>query len=361
MRLVPTLAYQLAQSLSGLRPLIEDQVTQDPAIFKKSPMMQLEHLILRPISRLLPNLRNALTLRNDNKPFGPCLIVIDALDECGGLHSRDNQIIAQKRVLEVLQELAEHHHKVYPFRILILSRTEQHLRRCFLDPGLQRVSSEILLDDSQLPDNDIVFYTAHEFMLITEKHPDRHSLPKHWPGREIIGWIARNASGQFIYAVTVMRFIRSPRHRPVERLQAILDQAQYRTESLSPLARLDDMYRQILSYSPNMQMTKRILAFQLIQELKASHSKALMTLEGVERGLDISPGSIRHALGDLEPLLFIHGISDTSSKFDIHFHHASFVDFLTNSYRSHEWYTDLAIFAQEFLHISLKALDDCEG
>ena len=106
----------------------------------------------------------------------------------------------------------------YPLRFLITSRPEAHIAEVFN------------------PDRDLQAITVHKYNPSND--PDADSLKKNlWKYAEftvlggtylIPGWIEKLTSlverscGHFIYASTVMRYIRSFKHRPGDRLEVIL-------------------------------------------------------------------------------------------------------------------------------------------
>jgi hypothetical protein len=69
---------------------------------------------------------------------------------------------------------------------------------------------------------DIRNFLEKEFVDICRVHRLGKRLPDTWPGRTAITSIVERSSGHFIYASTVIRYIRSPKHRPDDRLEVIL-------------------------------------------------------------------------------------------------------------------------------------------
>jgi len=96
------------------------------------------------------------------------------------------------------------------------------------------------LDDSYNPDQDIRKFLVDKFSDIRRLHPFRAYLPESWPTREVIDKLVTKASGQFIYASTVDRFIGSIRHNPSERLDILLGNLD--AGSLKPFEQLDSLY-----------------------------------------------------------------------------------------------------------------------
>jgi hypothetical protein len=104
----------------------------------------------------------------------------------------------------------------------------------------------ISLDDRYNPDADIALFLTAKFSQIRLRYQD---IPQLWPGDSVIQQLVRNASGQFIYAVTVIRFVETPTRRPQDQLDLVL-KLRF-TISSQPLEMLDDLYAQVIKSSPN--------------------------------------------------------------------------------------------------------------
>ena len=90
---------------------------------------------------------------------------------------------------------------------------------------MQSACSVIALDDTFEPDVDIRKFLVDKFNEILRKHPLRAQLRKliiKWPTPEAIDQLVSRASGQFVYASTVIKFVSSFRANPAERLEIVL-------------------------------------------------------------------------------------------------------------------------------------------
>ncbi|KAF9559629.1 hypothetical protein CPC08DRAFT_597855, partial [Agrocybe pediades] len=143
----------------------------------------------------------------------PRLVVIDGLDECSA------NIDSQRDLLFTLQEVTS---STSLIRFLVCSRPESHLNSAFSSPRMATISYKIFLDDDYSAREDIALYLEDKFREIKEGHVFKHKLPTTWPSPDIIWDLANKSSGQFIYASTVIRYVESPKHRPNQRLDAIL-------------------------------------------------------------------------------------------------------------------------------------------
>ncbi|KAJ2917529.1 hypothetical protein MD484_g2863, partial [Candolleomyces efflorescens] len=343
---VTTIAHQLARYHPDLRVKIAKAIEMDSDIFDKGLQTQMEALILGPLqeitrrpSRSPPNLRGA--------------IIIDGLDECEAdpstarrphgqrrsrprpapRYRRDDE--DQREILEVLR--AASLHPSFPFRIIIASRPEPVFREFFdHEDNAASFSPKLNLHEEYNADADIALFLTAQFNLLRR----RYNLPRSWPPRGTISALVGNASGQFIYAATVIRFL-DTRHQepPKVLLDAILQTGAARKMSSNPLEQLDALYVHILNSSPNPPLSIRWI--HGIDHLNA------MSYEGVDFGAfnmellfqeDPESNEAEHLLGNLHSLIRIppHNHRDSTAKYD--FYHKSLIDFLADPKRSGELY-----------------------
>ncbi|KDR71898.1 hypothetical protein GALMADRAFT_28434, partial [Galerina marginata CBS 339.88] len=183
--LFSTLAYQIATNLPGMRALINDAMKIDQTLPTKSMDVQLKSLIVDPL---------ALSSYFLHQPT----IIIDGLDEC-----RDS--FTQRHILSLISNAITDSR--VPLRFLIVSRPESWISDCFNKAPLFRLTKRISVGESLDTYNDIRKYLKDGFAKIYSEHLDIMSgvaLP--WPSEEIINYFVKHASGQFIYASTVLKF-----------------------------------------------------------------------------------------------------------------------------------------------------------
>ena len=91
-RLVNTLTYQIAEAIPELRPYVARVIEAEPSVLDHSIEEQTQQLLLEPLRQL----------KADYPGFSvrPHIIIIDALDECGGLNDQIRVITTLARVLE---------------------------------------------------------------------------------------------------------------------------------------------------------------------------------------------------------------------------------------------------------------------
>ncbi|KAJ7074564.1 hypothetical protein C8F01DRAFT_1043818, partial [Mycena amicta] len=198
-KLFPTLAYQFALSSPDLKRLIGRAMEDDPGICNKTLEEQARVLI-----------RDRFIELGRDYPT-PRVVVVDGLDECD---SKDAQTRIIKIIFQILLATG------LPHRFLICSRPEPHIRETFdslLASG--RRYRHLVLDDTFDPDRDIRLYLTASFVQLR----DRVSAPRLWPPEEDLDLLVRKASGQFIYAATVLKFVDDEYSDPQERLRLILN------------------------------------------------------------------------------------------------------------------------------------------
>lgn len=318
-----TIAYQLALSIPETRPHIEQAIKTDPLFFSKSLEHQAKVLIVLPVVAILHEPRLA------SKQYRR-IIIVDGLDEC----SNSNE---QYRILQVLSWLLRN--LPIPFAILLASRPEHHIRDAFNSRVLNEQSSRLSLDDSYKPDQDIEKFLRDRFNAIQETHHFKSYLPNSWPSQEIIDKLVAKASGQFIYASTVDKFISSPKHNPAARLDILLGARTLNTGKLKPFEELDNLYATIFDMidQEDLASTLRVLGALLVQYTSATYTSMtyMRSPRNLEKLFRLEPGDIRRLLFELESLLIIIGDDES-----IRFFHASLSDYLFDRSRSGSFFID---------------------
>jgi hypothetical protein len=142
-----------------------------------------------------------------------------------------------------------------------------------------------------------------------------------WPSERDLDRLVYSASGQFIYAATVVKFGDGEYCHPMQQLDIVLSLST--TEiGTSPLAELDTLYACILSANANVPLTMCILgAYFAIPNSNNTTTHCIQFLECI---LGLHRGSVRFVLRRLHSLLLIPDVNDG----EIRGHHASLDDFL---------------------------------
>ncbi|KAJ7134170.1 hypothetical protein C8R46DRAFT_923378 [Mycena filopes] len=153
-----------------------------------------------------------------------------------------------------------------------------------------------------------------------------HNLP--WPSERDLERLVQNASGQFVYAATVLKFVEDEYCHPMEQLRLILTLSPNDTEA-SPFADLDTLYSFILSANPNVPRVLDILGVWV--------TAPVCNTKFLDEILGLRPGSARSALRGLHSLLLI----PNSDRRHIRLHHASIRDFLLSRHRAGIYFLDI--------------------
>ena len=309
-RLVATLAYEIILFVPGAKEFITKAIMDDPAIFKKDINSQLLHLITRPL---------ALAARGRNL-MQQLLIIIDGLDECTDETEQLDVLSAISYALTTSD---------LPLRFFITSRLKSHIRTRFERTDLQSATVRFVLDIDDSVMRDIATYLDEEFSRIRREHYIRETP---WPPEDAIHSLAEKASGQFIYASTIIKFLDDRHFRPQERLGVVLGAQPHGT--LSPFAEIDLLYTQILDAVPVAEVKTTLLCLGAIilfhdDSETSSYGKSLEYLDEL---FQLKPGGIEHLLVDL------HLVLDIQSKVSIR--HKSFSEFLMDGARSGKYYLD---------------------
>ncbi|KAF4618490.1 hypothetical protein D9613_009749 [Agrocybe pediades] len=316
--LVATLCYQMCRILPGFRDIVSASIANDPLIFKSSISTQLITLLFDPFSRLiLAGYPGASTT------WIPRLIVIDGLDEC-------SETMDQKNLLLALQEATK---STTLIRFLVCSRPEKHISSVFGLPQMSNIFFKIFVGDDYCASKDIRRYLEDKFKEIREGHLHKHTLPATWPAPKMVDDLVYKASGQFIYASTVIRYIESLDHKPHERLEVIFN-LRPAYEDL-PFAQLDALYRLIISRARNLPKVLDILAFPVLY--------GVFPVKAIEIMLQLNQDDVGVMLADLRSIVsvavrygYINGVVE------LRFLHKSVIDFLFDRQRAGKLYQDFS-------------------
>jgi hypothetical protein len=318
MKLFPTIAYHLACLLPEFRTAIVNQMENDPGVFNKSPLIQLEKLLIEP-SRAIDLARTLV-------------IVIDGLDECAG----------EKRQLEIVRSIGQGLLvPQLPLRFLIASRPEAHISDLFREPHLKGLHRKFNIHPSF---NDIHTYLRDEFARIYRDHGTMVDVPGPWPSQKVVKHLIQKSSGYFIYASTVIKFIDDLDFRPTDRLEIIMGIAEPHHES--PLSTLDQLYTQILGVVPGHSQLLRILSVLATQ--------LVLPIFQIEQLLGLKPGDVWLTFRRVHSVINVP--SQSTDEDILIVHHASFLDFLNDQTRSSAFYTGISsVHHQNLVEDILKA------
>jgi len=271
-RVIHTLAHQLARFDPIFAQELETQVTTRPHVMESSLDSQFQYLLAEPLA--------ALTAKHD---FGPLILILDALDECGTSESRRQPLNTLLPGLAKLPKVV---------RVLIASRDEPDIHAALsrLNPDTYDVP---MGDRSTSLDIKLLFENrlASNINASTSGHP-----PPEWLGAEAIRRLVGLSGGLFIWASTTIRFIESGPCK--DRLNKILSASAHRRSH----AKLGDLYMIALTHSfdsyadDELEYVHSILGAIIV-------AREPLTDEQLGRLLKLDIDVVQDVLSRLQPLL----------------------------------------------------------
>ena len=322
-RLIPTLAYQISLSVPAVKPLLEKALEDEPALLGLTVSLahRLQRLIIDPIH---PNTsRVSDSSKNISCSLKKKIVVLDALDECDDKAEMANFI----DVLLSASSGGTH----LPFRILLTSRVEEHIRKKFdsSEPGFLHRLDLQNFDASP----DIKVYFQRGFGRIYDQNwRIMQRILKPWPSAGDLIALLNKSGSSFAFATTLIQYVGGDRmpHKALERLLA------------SEANGLDSLYEQVLSAASWTMNFCFILGTIMILEDNKSISflSSLLSLQHEEVICELLPiqSIIKIPGDDIEPIVL---------------YHTSFRDFLINKSRSKNHFIDPPL---QHLYLALNCL-----
>ncbi|PPQ93116.1 hypothetical protein CVT25_003351 [Psilocybe cyanescens] len=316
--LVTTLAYQLAVKLPLVfRERLGLAFEKDPLITTRSLEAQFKTLVREPLVELI---HSGFSTNNH------IVVVIDGLDEC------DNPQV-QARIIDVSFDLL--HSRDIPLKILIASRPQINISLSF-DRKPFSTLARIALDDDYQSKDDIRHFLTDKFNEIKTRHPLRSHIPPGWPTSDSLDTLVRKSSGQFIYASTVVKYVASPHHRPIHRLEIVLG-IQLPKAGDNPFAELDALYRHILMGVEDVDLLLQIIGFVVLYIPSFSYCPVTY----IEAFLSLAPGDIQLLMQNLGSLISVENHPYYPNDAEVlTIHHASLKDYLLDPSRSKDFFLD---------------------
>ncbi|KAF9522228.1 hypothetical protein CPB83DRAFT_800864, partial [Crepidotus variabilis] len=301
-----SIAYQLAVANSSLKISIEAVVQADPAVVDASFDVQLQRLVVGPLLDIASRGR-----------VPRVYVIVDGLDECG---VEDDQIRIIRLIQGIVMDSDRHQHRRLPIRFLIASRPESWIQTTLLlssAPIPAPAVFTVMLNQNNEANRDIQLFYETEFAKI--RNDPRHvysmtsiSGPWPWPSEADIIQLVLWASGQFVYAKTIVRFVGALGYSPICRLDGVLrshshshsDYGSGSTKSklISPLNTLDALYTHILSSAVDWDVTRSVLGALGAFSSSLVKREAVSVVE-VLLGLNVGDGYV--ALRNLHPVVYV--------------------------------------------------------
>ncbi|KAJ6523217.1 WD40-repeat-containing domain protein, partial [Mycena vulgaris] len=237
------------------------------------------------------------------------VLVIDALDECGGLTaSRPYQ-------KQVLSAISRWKHLPSQVKLFVTSRNERNIHSVLGSMGSQCKVLEV--GEKATPESylDIENYLRRGFDTI---HSEYKSLPDPWPTPQDLRLLTDAAAGLFIWASTVLKVVGD--HQPKRELEQILQVLRDRRQNQDHESQLEQLYQSLLT--SKFPSTSDAAVFKQVAGaiLAAQIPLTLQDLEALVPSLTSE---------DLEFVCTrMNSVLDSESG--LRFVHQSFVDFLFN-------------------------------
>ncbi|KAM6497627.1 hypothetical protein JOM56_005575 [Amanita muscaria] len=298
-RLFTTLAWQFAHSIPATKKALIHSLNECPDIPMTDIETQFEELIVKPF----------LALKASGVQLSAPVVIIDGVDECS-----DDGL--QRRFLKIIGNAVRDDQ--VPLRFLICSRPEAHIQDTI---DIFR-SLTLSLDLAKLDDtnHDIERYLRAEFSRIATEQ----DLDPAWPGEQIIQEFVYKASGQFIYASTVIIYTGDEYSSAQTQLDTI--RGLKPPSSISPFAELDELYKEILRRQRDPVFLNDFLSLIIgrngIKKEDLHKDDAML--------MNVSKKELHRKLRGMRSLLKFEPYIDV--------HHRSFLDFLHDSSRSGQYH-----------------------
>lgn len=293
---IPTLAYQLSISFPLAKQHLQTALRNDRHITQSSLRYQFQKLMIDPFNAMLwtPNLQKSQT----------AVVVVDALDEC---NDRDKMA----EFIEVVSDLCQGGYR-FPFRLLFTSRVEEHIRRKLESPRVRASIYHLSLLNFDAR-RDIRTFLRSRFSTIHDENRLMRNIPKPWPSERDLDLLVTKASGSFIFASTLIKFVDHDTDRPDRKLRS----------ALGAHVGLDPLYHDILSSAHQDAQSRQIIG--TIMLLKSPSS-----ITGIAMLLQVEPTDVLQVLLPLQSIILTPGDDDEP----VQLFHTSLRDFLLSNERS---------------------------
>ncbi len=322
LRVIPTLAYQLAIRDPYYKQLITHQLASDPSVLHATLRVQFQKLIVKPFS-----------LRPQTPNIKSYIIILDGLDEC-----KDED--AQCELVELINDSVQKHN--LPLIWLVCSRPEPHIKYTFsqLEYSLTCDREELLIDAEARA--DVELFLRESFQKIRLRYRSIISTPEGttWPSETIFDKISQTSSGYFAFSSTVVRVIgdRTVGNPDVQLIALVnMFQGLDKIGLNNPLQALDIFYSRIISRVPEHILPATIKILGICARGEPHNGDKVLSAENFWLFLRIKSGAFYHALEKLHSVLRIPPPEDAQSE-SLSFYHKSFSDYLENPRRSGKFY-----------------------
>src|SRR5258705_3078918 len=303
-----TIAYQLSLRSPSFQKHLSEAIRKDPDVQYALASMQLQKLVMDPLHA---------AIREES--FPPCLVVLDALDEC-----KDENATSV-----ILLSLSVFAGRLSPLRFFITSRPVSNVLRGFRDTDLTTDTNSLVLHTIPLDisQKDIRVYLEKRLSRVS-----RSPKLKSWPPSEALAGLVEKSNGLVIFAATAANFIEDRNaSNPIKQLNIVLTTPYITSTATSPHLHLDGLYLTVLcsafpEVSEDQWSTLRVVlgtVVLLFDRLDPDSLEALLCLE---------EGTVWSTLEHLHSIAIVPKAGDGSVR-PIH---PSFHDFLIDINRCND-------------------------
>lgn len=310
-RVIPTLVYQLSAANSKYQDRIIQLLSDDRTILEKALRIQFQKLIAEPLFHV----------HSSTPPTKPVLIILDGLDECKG-------DAAQREFIKLVGEFTgKANCEGLPLLWMITSRPEWQITSAFAatNPRVQCEKEELLVGTGEA-EEDVSRYLRDGFEAIRRKYVGNViSKGVVWPKESQLLAIRAAASGLFVFASTILRFVDDDEvGNPVTQLELCLDFLKGGLVAVggNPLNPLHMLYSGILRdvRPEDLPIALQILSFNLL-------TGETLSAQGIANFLGLSQATFYASLRRLYSVIYVPS-PQTADWASVTFFHASFEDFV---------------------------------
>jgi hypothetical protein len=287
-KLVPTLAYQIAESIPSLRARMKQVLEENRTLLSQTIQRQFSKLVAEP-------LMNIGILKRS-------IVVIDGLDECA----------ARDRITDLIGLLGEMMNaRRIPLRFLLTSRPERDIEVAFRSHINSDTALWLALEDSR---DDVRLYLRTNLLQVRQKFAEvMKNEPSPWPSESVLDNLVKKSEGLFIHATTAVQYIGDGKGSPQIKLQRVLTMHKG----------LDPLYTQVITDAQESEHFDTIMGSLM-------HLQRPLTVCDLSKLFALDISEIRMALDGCHSILVIPEDDDES----VRPYHASLRDFLTSHERS---------------------------
>ena len=299
-RILPTLAATLAELVPEFADALSAELNADPRAAHKPVHDQVDPLLVKPLTKLPSTTK-------------PIVFVIDALDECSDMDEVAN-------LITVISEFKSD----ASVKFILTSRPEMHIQGTPIANSEHNTIFQMHTIGQEDVDADIRLYIIGT--LQASKHPTG------WYSDEDVDALVRLSHGLFIYAATVLRYIRGRGDvtdcegrlcKVISTMNSGMQSAVLVTPSKTAL--LDHIYEMIImeasqshpAHTDKLRKTQHLLACLF-------SSRRLFSVQALANFLDLNASDIRSFLDKLHPVAHIPADDSVSG---IQALNTSFIDY----------------------------------